>query len=424
MTISTDTFPHQYIATSGQTVFAYQSKIFSDDDIRVIVTDTNGAESVKIKGTDYTVSGVGNENGGSVTFTTGVTLNYLVTITRNEPFTQEIDYVKGDDFPAAAHEEGLDRAALRDQFLNNLFARTIRFTEGSNISSITPELTLGEMKDKLLYFDATTGEPMGIDYSDLVAGASSLNITVPTGHITTPRIAEDAVTFDKILSLSGIYIDENGNNIVKFTPSSNAVNYISLTNSATGGAPSITAVGSDPNIQLSFSAKNTPVYNFLGIGAFAAALRYFEAANNGSNYVQVQAPVNLASNYTLVWPAATGTKNQSLQIDGSNNLEFSSHCFAQGRVDGTGSGSLTISNNKNLTSFTKNSTGDYTIVMANAYPNAFYSVQGIARGIAGNNEAVISIKSGTTPTTTTFNITVRNASGVLFDSDDIRITII
>lgn len=210
MTISSTTSLNQYVASSGQTAFTYTFKIFSDDDIKVIVANTNGTETVQVKTTDYTVSGVGNDNGGTVTFNTGVTLDYIVTLTRNEPLTQQIDYVEGDDFPANSHEEGLDRSAIRDQFLNNQIDRSIKFTEGSDISGISTELPIGELKGKLLRFDATTGEPEGVDYTALTSN-TTLNRESVTGDGTadyTLSFTPDSETTIQVF-IEGIFIDND-----------------------------------------------------------------------------------------------------------------------------------------------------------------------------------------------------------------------
>jgi hypothetical protein len=54
---------NKYVASSGQTVFDYDFPIFDAVDLRVYVGDV--LQSI---GTDYTVQGEGNENGGTVTF--------------------------------------------------------------------------------------------------------------------------------------------------------------------------------------------------------------------------------------------------------------------------------------------------------------------------------------------------------------------
>jgi trimeric autotransporter adhesin len=43
---------------------------------------------------------------------------------------------------------------------------------------------------------------------------------------------------------------------------------------------------------------------------------------DNSNYVALQAPSTIASNYTLTLPSTTGTANQVITTDGSGNLSF------------------------------------------------------------------------------------------------------
>lgn len=194
MTIGSAISRNQYTASSGQTVFPYTFKVFDDDDITVTVADTNGAESVKTLTTDYSVSDVGDENGGNITFVTGVTLNYIVTITRKEPLTQQVGYTPGDKFPAASHEEGLDRSCIRDQYLSEQIERCLKYTVGSNISAVTTELNLSDFKGKLLLFDSSTGEPTGVSYTGLLAGIAGTTST-HTQSITATGVAAYTLNF-------------------------------------------------------------------------------------------------------------------------------------------------------------------------------------------------------------------------------------
>jgi len=52
-------------------------------------------------------------------------------------------------------------------------------------------------------------------------------------------------------------------------------------------------------------------------GSTAARLRLLEGSSNGSNYVQVKSPDNLAANYTFTLPPDDGTANQILKTDGN-----------------------------------------------------------------------------------------------------------
>ena len=108
------------------TNFAYQFRILQDTDLLVIIrTNSTGAETTKTLSTHYTVAGAGDASGGSITFTSGnvPASGETVVIRRNVPQTQAIDYIANDPFPAESHEEGLDRATMtiqqmQEEFLN------------------------------------------------------------------------------------------------------------------------------------------------------------------------------------------------------------------------------------------------------------------------------------------------------------------
>jgi hypothetical protein len=61
----------------------------------------------------------------------------------------------------------------------------------------------------------------------------------------------------KNLKLVGNVIDTNGNELLKLTATASAVNELTLTNAATGGAPVLSATGGDTNIGIAFTPKGT-----------------------------------------------------------------------------------------------------------------------------------------------------------------------
>ena len=78
MTISTTTIKNSYSGNGSTTAFAYTFKLSDEDEIQVIERSSTGTETVKTKTTHYSVSGVGNASGGTVTMgsapASGVTL--------------------------------------------------------------------------------------------------------------------------------------------------------------------------------------------------------------------------------------------------------------------------------------------------------------------------------------------------------------
>ena len=55
-------------------------------------------------------------------------------------------------------------------------------------------------------------------------------------------------------------LDSNSNELIKFTTTSSAINEFTLANAATGSGPTLSATGSDTNIDLNFSVKGTGTY--------------------------------------------------------------------------------------------------------------------------------------------------------------------
>ena len=81
----------------------------------VVVVDASGIEDLQVLGTDYTVTGANNPDGGSLTTTWPVPDSSHVSIARIVPMTQLTVYEEGDSFPAKSHEKALDKGIMIDQ---------------------------------------------------------------------------------------------------------------------------------------------------------------------------------------------------------------------------------------------------------------------------------------------------------------------
>ena len=158
MTVSSTTVKNSYSGNGSTTQFPYGYKIFADSDLQVIIrTDSTGAETVKSLTTHYTVSGAGDASGGNVTFTSGNTpaSGETVVIIREVPQTQAIDYIANDPFPAESHEEGLDRATMTTQQVQEELDRSIKLSRTNTMTST--EFTVGatDRANKVLAFDSS-----------------------------------------------------------------------------------------------------------------------------------------------------------------------------------------------------------------------------------------------------------------------------
>lgn len=120
----------------------------------------------------------------------------------------------------------------------------------------------------------TTGTDNGswaFEFSGANARTGSTNLVYslsPT--LTTPRI---------VTQIS----DANANELIRITATASAVNDITVTNAATGNAPSITATGDDGAVSLIISAKGTTgVLIFKGIASRTVSIAQFQTSAGGS----------------------------------------------------------------------------------------------------------------------------------------------
>jgi hypothetical protein len=135
MTVSTTTNKVSYSGTGSQTVFAYGFKIFADGDLDVYIRSSTGTETLQTITTHYTVSGAGSDSGGNVTFVTAPGSTDTVVIQRKLDLTQGTDYVANDPFPAASHEDALDRLTFITQQIQEEVDRSIKASVTNTISS-------------------------------------------------------------------------------------------------------------------------------------------------------------------------------------------------------------------------------------------------------------------------------------------------
>ena len=156
MTISTTTIKNSYSGNGSTTQFNYTFKIADDDEIQVIIRSSTGTETVKTKTTHYTVAGVGNANGGSITFTTGniPTNTETVVLRRSTPQTQGLDLIENDPMPADNIETAYDKLTAISQELQEQVDRSLKISRTNTMTST--EFTVGatDRADKILAFDS------------------------------------------------------------------------------------------------------------------------------------------------------------------------------------------------------------------------------------------------------------------------------
>jgi hypothetical protein len=157
MTISSTTVRNSYSGDGTTDTFTYNFKIFQDSDIQVIIRSANGTETIKTITTHYTVTDAGVSAGGTVVFTAGniPTATETVVLRRNIPQTQAIDYIANDPFPAESHEEGLDRATMAIQQIQEEVTRSLKLSRTNTMTSTEFTVGAADRANKILAFDAS-----------------------------------------------------------------------------------------------------------------------------------------------------------------------------------------------------------------------------------------------------------------------------
>ena len=160
MTVSNTTSRNQYTATSGQTVFPYTFEIFDKNDIAVLKNGTLLSE-----GTNYTVSGVGNDSGGNITLTVGATAGDILTFYRDMAYQRLTDYQNSGDFLAQEVNDDFDRLwlAVQQNSEGNDRAIVKPITDSASIDMTLPSAV--DRANSYLTFDAT-GAPSVVAAGD------------------------------------------------------------------------------------------------------------------------------------------------------------------------------------------------------------------------------------------------------------------
>ena len=280
MTVSSTTVKNSYSGNSSTTVFAYSFKIFADSDLQVIIRSSTGAETTKTLTTHYTVSGAGDASGGNVTFTSGNTpaTGETVVIRRGVPQTQAIDYIANDPFPAESHEEGLDRATMTTQQVQEELDRSIKLSRTNTMTST--EFTVGatDRANKILAFD-NSGE---ISVTQELGTFKGSDATVTTAAY----VQRDIIKSTTAAQLNNVYIcvadSVVGDSLTDTDHFELLVDAVSAATSATAAASSATASASSASsASTSASTASTQASN-ASTSASTASTQATNASNSAS----------------------------------------------------------------------------------------------------------------------------------------------
>ena len=278
MTVSSTTTKNSYSGDGSTTVFAYGFKIFAAADLKVILRSAAGTETVQTLTTHYSVSNVGNTNGGNVTFVTAPASGVTVVIRREAALTQATDYTANDPFPAASHEDALDKLTFLAQQQQEEIDRSIKLSRTNTMTST--EFTVGATTraNKVLAFDSS-GE---ISVTQELGTYQGTDTTVTTEAYSVRDIIKSTTAAE----LNNVYICVAdavvGDSLTDTDHFELLVDAVSAATSATAAATSATAAAtSATNAATSASTATTQASN-AATSASTASTQATNAANSAS----------------------------------------------------------------------------------------------------------------------------------------------
>ncbi len=150
-TVSVETVKNVYTSTGTTGPFPYGFKIYAASDLAVVSTDLQGTETPLVCSIDYSVTGVGDDTGGSITLTSALPSGYTLTIIRDMAYLQSQKYVSNGSFTAKSLNDALDKLSLQIQQVKEEADRGLQLPRSSSLGP----LYIAPCANTLLGWDAS-----------------------------------------------------------------------------------------------------------------------------------------------------------------------------------------------------------------------------------------------------------------------------
>lgn len=171
----------QYTAAAGQTEFAYPFPIFAEGDL---VIDVDG--TIQVITTDYTVDGVGEDLGGTVTLLNACTGGETVTLWRDTEIFRTTDVPQNGGWSSRAYNDEMDRFTAILQEVRDATQRALRLPRTTAALAAQTELDRTTWANKYV--------TIGPDGLPTPAALSATTMTAFTiGALVSPVTDEEAL---------------------------------------------------------------------------------------------------------------------------------------------------------------------------------------------------------------------------------------
>lgn len=337
----------QITATGGQTVFSTNWTANAASDVVVYArTSTEEPDDLtqEVDSSNYSVSFVGTEETVEVTFSTGRTADDVITITRDTP-ADRLNLYTNVNFTASMLNQDIGILTLVDQqaqlyndqiaphynvsatvdlgdtntgdggdiYLPILEANQFWVKNSSNTKIEAVTLPSGDsLPVTLPLFTYTSSDYLsqeqnlgalstGVLYQTVASGSSTVSVLNTTGSDDAVLSTSPTITSPRIVSQIN---DTNGNPIIGLGVTSSAVNYLTITNQATGTPPFLSASGTDTNISINLAPKGTGLINII---TEAATNPLTIVSGTSNQHVTTFNFSNTSASQSVTFPDESGT---------------------------------------------------------------------------------------------------------------------
>lgn len=166
MPVASETSRIQYTGNnSSVTAYTVPFYFLANVDVKVVLTDSSGVETLLTETTHYTLSGAANPAGGSLVTVSAYNNTYTLTIYREPQATQSAEFQSTGALPADTLTRGLDKLTMLVQSLMRQVARAFRFNDkAADVDSLSET----GRTDTVFGFDSS-GDPILRDSTELLS---------------------------------------------------------------------------------------------------------------------------------------------------------------------------------------------------------------------------------------------------------------